>query len=98
VERFAIDFAEDGDAADAEFAAGPQDADGDFSAISDEDFLEHEDFLQRDAGRSLARGWVAAGLYGDGACRKAAQGKRITQRRREHRGGAEKSGGGGRSD
>jgi hypothetical protein len=42
VEGFAIDFAEDGDAADAEFAAGPQDADGYFSSVGDQDFFEHE--------------------------------------------------------
>jgi hypothetical protein len=31
----AIGFAEDGDGADAEFAAGSEDANGDFSAIGD---------------------------------------------------------------
>jgi hypothetical protein len=41
VEGSAIGFAEDRDGADSKFAAGPQDADGDFSAISDQDFVEH---------------------------------------------------------
>ena len=44
VEGFAIDFAEDGDGADAEFAAGAKDADCDFSPVGDQDFFEHEGF------------------------------------------------------
>ena len=44
VERFAVDFAEDGDGADAEFAAGAKDANCNFSAVGDQDFSEHEGF------------------------------------------------------
>src|SRR5260370_24892105 len=42
VERFAIDVAEDRDGADIQLATGAQDAHGDFTAISDYNFLEHE--------------------------------------------------------
>ena len=45
VEGFAIDFAEDGDGTDAEFAAGAEDADCDFSSVGDQDFFEHEGFV-----------------------------------------------------
>jgi hypothetical protein len=41
VEGFAVDFAEDGGGADAEFAAGSEDANSDFTAIGDQDFLKH---------------------------------------------------------
>ena len=45
MEGFAIDFAEDGDGTDAEFAAGAQDADGDFASVGYQDFFEHEGFV-----------------------------------------------------
>ena len=51
VERFAVDFAKDSDGADSEFAAGAQDAHGDFTAIGNQDFLEH---AVGDAGKILA--------------------------------------------
>jgi len=44
VERFAVDFTEYGDGADAKFAAGAQDAHGDLTTIGNQDFLEHELF------------------------------------------------------
>ena len=43
MEGGAVGFAEDGDGADAEFAAGAEDAHGDFAAIGDQDFVEHAD-------------------------------------------------------
>jgi len=47
VERFAVDFAEDGDGTDAEFAAGAKDADCNFSPVGNQDFFEHEGVLVR---------------------------------------------------
>src|SRR5882757_3735734 len=44
VKRIAIHFAEDRDGFDAEFAAGADDAHGDFAAIGDENFAEHYSF------------------------------------------------------
>jgi len=44
VEGSAVGFTEDDYGADAEFAAGSEDADGDFSAIGDQDFVEHAGF------------------------------------------------------
>ena len=41
VKRFAVDITEDGDGADAQLAAGAQDAHGDLTAIGDQDFPEH---------------------------------------------------------
>ena len=41
MEGSAIGFAEDDDGADAKFAAGAEDANGDFAAIGDQDFVEH---------------------------------------------------------
>ena len=41
MEGGAVGFAEDGDGADAEFAAGAEDAHGDFAAIGNQDFVEH---------------------------------------------------------
>lgn len=41
VERFAVGVAEDGDGLNAEFAAGADDAHGDFTAIGNQNFLEH---------------------------------------------------------
>ena len=41
VEGVAVGFAVDCDRTDAEFLAGTNDAESDFSAIGDEDFLEH---------------------------------------------------------
>jgi hypothetical protein len=41
VEGFAVGFAENGGGTDAKFAAGAQDADGDFTAIGNQDFFEH---------------------------------------------------------
>ncbi len=58
VEGFAVDFAEDGDGADAEFAAGAQDAHGDFTAIGYQDFLEHAVLaMQRNSSMRVRRGW-----------------------------------------
>ena len=45
VEGFAIDFAEDSDGTDAEFAAGAEDADCDFASVGYQDFFEHEGFV-----------------------------------------------------
>ena len=42
VQRILVGLRIDGDGLDAELAAGADDAQGDFAAISDEDFLEHE--------------------------------------------------------
>jgi hypothetical protein len=47
VEGFAVDLAEDSGGADAEFPAGSKDADGDFAAVGDQDFLEHAVFALR---------------------------------------------------
>jgi len=41
VQGAAVGFAEYGSGGDAEFAAGTEDADGDFAAIGDENLLEH---------------------------------------------------------
>ena len=41
VKRVAVDFTEDSDGFDAEFAAGADDTDGDFAAIGNENFAEH---------------------------------------------------------
>jgi hypothetical protein len=41
VQRFAVDFAENSDAANAQLAAGAQDAHGNFAAIGNQDFPEH---------------------------------------------------------
>ncbi len=49
VQGFAVDITEDGDGANAQFAAGAQDAHGDFAAIGDQNFFEHGWFAtQRD--------------------------------------------------
>ena len=63
VEGFAVDVAEDGDGADAEFAAGAEDADCDFSPVGDQDFFEHEGVvLPRSAERILTcRVWQPDG-------------------------------------
>src|SRR6185437_12859331 len=62
VERFAIDVAENRGGADAQLAAGAQDAHGDFTAIGNQYFPEHEplatlrDFSTRGiAAKPLAR-------------------------------------------
>src|SRR5271168_2539608 len=64
VERFAVDFAENRHAANAQLAAGAQDAHGDFAAIGNQDFPEHGplvlllDFSMRDiAAKMLAGRW-----------------------------------------
>jgi hypothetical protein len=44
MEGSAVGFAEDHDGTDAEFAAGSEYADGDLSAIGDQDFVEHAEF------------------------------------------------------
>ncbi len=44
VKRIAVHFAEDRHRLDAEFAAGADDAHGDFAAIGDENFAEHYSF------------------------------------------------------
>ena len=59
VEGFAVHVAEYGCGADAEFAAGAQDADGDLAAIGDQDFLEHAVLAMR--GNSSMRGAGTAG-------------------------------------
>jgi hypothetical protein len=41
VQGSAIDFAENGNGVDAQFAARPLDANCDFAAIGNQDFLEH---------------------------------------------------------
>ena len=41
VERLHIGLGVDGQGLDPEFAAGPDDAEGDFAAVGDEDFLNH---------------------------------------------------------
>jgi hypothetical protein len=41
VQRAAVHFGEHGHRADAQLAAGADDADGDFAAVGDQDFFEH---------------------------------------------------------
>ena len=49
VQGLAVDLTEDGGGADAQLAAGAQDAHGDLTAIGDQDFPEHGWFaMQRD--------------------------------------------------
>ena len=50
VERGAVDVAVDGNAGDAHFSAGAKDADGDFTAIGDEDLAKHG-ALRRNRGK-----------------------------------------------
>ena len=47
MQGFAIDLAEDSGRSNAEFPAGSKDADGDFAAVGDQDFLEHAIFAMR---------------------------------------------------
>ncbi len=60
MKRFAVDIAEDCGGADAQLAAGTQDAHSDLTAIGDQDFPEHgwfamqRDFSMRGGKRTLA--------------------------------------------
>src|SRR5271169_1194779 len=45
VKRFAVDLAENSHAANAQLAAGAQDAHGDFAAIGNQNFPEHGPFV-----------------------------------------------------
>src|ERR1700674_239769 len=63
VEGGAVGFAEDRDRADAEFAAGAEDAHGDFAAIGDQDFVEHAGLaMLRNSSMWRWRDLVSAGL------------------------------------
>jgi hypothetical protein len=42
VKGLLVDIGVDGNGLDAEFLAGPDDAQGDLAAIGDKDFMEHE--------------------------------------------------------
>ena len=46
MQRVAVHVAKNGDGLNAEFAAGAQDADGNFAAIGNQDFLEHKFEMQ----------------------------------------------------
>src|SRR5271154_6165783 len=60
VERFAVDLAKNGGGSNAEFPAGSKDADGDFAAIGDQDFLEHAIFAMRgNSSMQERQGWRA---------------------------------------
>ena len=56
VQGFAVDFTEDGGGADAQLAAGAQDAHGDFTAIGDQDFSEHAVWAMPSPGRPKPHG------------------------------------------
>lgn len=62
VKRIAVNFAENGYGFDAEFAAGADDAYGDFAAIGDEDFAEHEPSVKRRK-LSTRTDWVEGGFW-----------------------------------
>src|SRR4029077_19598213 len=66
VQGGAIDFTENGDGVDAQFTARPLDADSDFAAIGNQDFLEHKGILC-DWSNFITRAWPAA-VYSVLAC------------------------------
>jgi hypothetical protein len=62
VERLDVGLRIDREGLDAQFAAGPDDAEGDFAAVGDEDFLNHlvtmaSHRVTRDCWTGPADGW-----------------------------------------
>ncbi len=73
VQRVAVGFAVDGDGLDAEFLAGTDDAQGDFAAIRNQDFLEHEDSIREPIPRLAELMFSTDAFYWPASARRVLQ-------------------------